>query len=99
MSKSEFWQLTWLEFYEHRYRWEEEQYAWDVRFGVVAAAYINCHLEKNADPIPPGVLFGYAAPQPREMTPEETADYFASIAAAYNRHIDNVGKTQKVIIK
>jgi hypothetical protein len=73
LSSEVFWDLTFEELdalVEHH---NEQQKRWDLRFGVVAAAYINCKLKEGAEPIKPGAFFGYDTEEDDyEMTPEET---------------------------
>jgi hypothetical protein len=71
LSKADFWSLTWGEFYECLYRWEEEQYRQDIRFGVMASTYINVKLQKDAEPFTAEQCFGYD--EEREIGGDELA--------------------------
>jgi hypothetical protein len=74
------WDLTFEEVYALMDRHDEQQKRWDLRFGVIAAAYVNCQPKEGAEPIKPGAFFGYESDEEDyEMTPEETV---ASIKAA-----------------
>jgi hypothetical protein len=73
MSREEFWDSTYDEFFARIERWEDQEMRWDLRFGVIASAYVNCKLKEGSDPIPAGRWFGYVdEEEDSEMTPEQT---------------------------
>lgn len=79
MSSSEFWDLTLEELHARIERYRQEQKRWDIRFGVIAANYINTKLKEGAPRVKPGDFFGHTDGQEmddgEEMTPEQTINH------------------------